>query len=221
VDEDDLDLIASSGAVIVHNPVSNLRLGSGIMPFRAARDRGIPIALGVDEAICNDAVDMWSVVRTAGLVHNIGGAHSAQWPSAAEVLDCLWRGGAAAMQQADELGEVAEGRLADLALLDLHSLAFTPLNDVRGQLVYCEKGASVVLVMVDGRVVVEAGRVTTVDEQQLLGELREVFARKQRALEQVHADAGRYVSLYQQVVRAAAATDVGMTRWVEQTVDRR
>jgi cytosine/adenosine deaminase-related metal-dependent hydrolase len=216
VDEDDLDIIASARAVVVHNPVSNLRLGSGVMPFRAARDRGVPIALGVDEAICNDAVDMWSVVRATGLVHNIGGAPSEQWPSAGEVLDCLWRGGAAAMQQAGELGEVAEGRLADLTVLDLHSLAFTPLNDLRGQLVYCEKGSSVVLVMVDGTVVVDAGRVTTVDEQQLMGELREVATRRQRALEQAHADAGRWAPLYQQVVRAAAATDVGMTRWVEQ-----
>jgi cytosine/adenosine deaminase-related metal-dependent hydrolase len=215
-DEDDLDLIAASGAVIAHNPVSNLRLGSGVMPFRSARDRGIPIALGVDEAICNDAVDMWSVIRATGLVHNIGGADSAQWPTAGEVLDCLWHGGAAAMQQADRIGAVAEGRLADLALLDLHSLAFTPLNDVPGQLVYCEKGSSVALVMVDGRIVVDAGRVTTVDEQQLMGELRELYARKETALRRAHADAGRWAPLYQQVVRAAAVTDVGMTRWVEQ-----
>jgi cytosine/adenosine deaminase-related metal-dependent hydrolase len=214
-DEADLDLIAEAGAVIAHNPVSNLRLGSGVMPFRAARDRGVPIALGVDEAICGDAVDMWAVVRMAGLIHNIGGLDSALWPSAREVLDCLWRGGAAAMLLAGELGEVAEGCLADLALLDLHSIAFTPLNDVPGQLVYCETGRSVVLTMVDGTVVSEAGRLTTVDEQQLLGEVREVFARKQRALERAHADAARFAPLYQQVVRAAAATDVGMTRWVE------
>ncbi|MDT7747549.1 MAG: 5-methylthioadenosine/S-adenosylhomocysteine deaminase [Pseudonocardiales bacterium] len=213
-DEDDLDLIAAAGSVIVHNPVSNLRLGSGVMPFRAARDRGIPIALGVDEAICNDAVDMWSVVRTAGLIHNITGLDSDRWPSAAEVLDCLWRGGAAAMLRGGELGAVAEGQLADLALLDLHSLAFTPLNDVPGQLVYCETGSSVVLTMVAGRVVFEHGRVTTADEAQLLAEVREVFARKRRALEAAHADAGRLFPLYQRVVRAAAATDVGLTRWV-------
>jgi cytosine/adenosine deaminase-related metal-dependent hydrolase len=215
VDEPDLDLIAAAGAVVVHNPVSNLRLGSGVMPLRAALDRGIPVALGVDEAICNDAVDMWSVVRTAGLIHNIGGLDSDLWPTAGEVLDCLWRGGAAAMLRGGELGAVAEGQLADLALLDLHSLAFTPLNDVPGQLVYCESGSSVVLTMVAGRVVFEGGRVTTADQAALLGEVREVFAGKRRALEAAHADAGRWFPLYQRVVRAASATDVGMNRWVD------
>ena len=52
VDDDDLDLIAAAGASVAHNPISNLRLGSGVMPFRAMlRDRGIPICLGTDEAI--------------------------------------------------------------------------------------------------------------------------------------------------------------------------
>jgi 5-methylthioadenosine/S-adenosylhomocysteine deaminase len=118
------------------------------------------------------------------------------------------------MLRGGELGAVAEGQLADLALLDLHSLAFTPLNDVPGQLVYCETGSSVVLTMVAGRVVFEHGRVTTADEAQLLAEVREVFAGKRRALEAAHADAGRLFPLYQRVVRAAAATDVGLTRWV-------
>jgi cytosine/adenosine deaminase-related metal-dependent hydrolase len=213
-DRADLDLIAESGAVIVHNPVSNLRLGSGVMPWRAARDRDIPIALGVDEAMCNDAVDMWTVLRTTGLIHNIAGLDSSRWPTAPEALDCLWRGGARAMLRTDELGDVAEGRLADLALLDLHSLAFTPLNDVAGQLVYCENGSSVVLTMVAGRVVFERGQVCFLDQAQLLAEVRELFAEKRKVLEAAHADAGRWLPLYQRVVRAASATDVGLNRWL-------
>ena len=104
VDEQDLDLLAASGATVLHNPVSNLRLGSGVMPWRPMRERGIPIGLGVDEAICNDAVDMWSVVRATGLVHNVTDPDPDRWPRAAEVLDCLWRGGASALLRADDLG---------------------------------------------------------------------------------------------------------------------
>lgn len=55
----------------VHNPISNLRLRSGVMPLRKALDRGIQVALGSDEAITDDAVSMWAVAKTAGLVHNI------------------------------------------------------------------------------------------------------------------------------------------------------
>jgi 5-methylthioadenosine/S-adenosylhomocysteine deaminase len=210
----DLDLIAEAGAVVVHNPVSNLRLGSGVMPFRAMRDRGIPIALGVDEAICNDAADMWNVVKTTGLIHNISGLDSDLWPSASEVLDALWQGGAAAMLRTGEVGEVSQGCLADLALLDLHSPAFTPLNDIAGQLVYCESGGSVVLTMVDGVIVAEGGVVTSVDEKALLAEARELFAAKAPELARLRA-AGEYlVPTYQAMVRKALAVDVGMTRWV-------
>jgi 5-methylthioadenosine/S-adenosylhomocysteine deaminase len=214
VDDADLDLIAESGAVVAHNPVSNLRLGSGVMPFRAMRRRAIPIALGVDEAICNDAGDMWNVVKMAGLIHNVGGTDSAEWPAATEVLDALWQGGAAAMLRSEDLGQVRVGGLADLALLDLHSPAFTPLNDIAGQLVYCESGTSVTLTMVDGVVVAEGGRVTSVDEAALLGEAREVFAAKQDALRRSRTDAEGLLPVYREVVRRATATDVNMTRWI-------
>jgi 5-methylthioadenosine/S-adenosylhomocysteine deaminase len=212
VDDDDLDLIAAANAVVAHNPVSNLRLGSGVMPFRKIRNRGIPVALGVDEAICNDAADMWNVVKTTGLIHNIDGLDD--WPTAGEVLDALWLGGAAAMLRGGELGTISEGALADLALLDLHAPAFTPLNDVVGQLVYCESGADVVLTMVDGMIVAERGAVSGVDETAILDEARELFAAKQPALSRSRAGAQRLVPTYEQVVRKAAAVDVGMTRWV-------
>jgi cytosine/adenosine deaminase-related metal-dependent hydrolase len=216
VDDDDLALIAGAGAVVAHNPVSNLRLGSGVMPFRRVRDHGIVTCLGVDEAICDDAVNMWGVVKMAGLIHNVAGIDSDRWPSATEVLDCLWTGGAAALLRPDDLGRVEPGYLADLALLDLHGLAFTPLNDVPGQLVYCESGTDVVLTMVDGRIVAEGGRLTTVAEDDLLAEARELFAAKAPALAAARAEAGRWLPEYQSMVRRAARTDVGMQRWVGQ-----
>ena len=64
---------------------------------------------------------MWRVVKAAGLIHNVSGLDSDRWPTAAEVLDCLWEGGARGHGRADDLGAVEEGRLADLALLDLHT----------------------------------------------------------------------------------------------------
>ena len=213
-DNADLDLIAEAGSVVVHNPVSNLRLGSGVMPFRAIRDRGIPVALGVDEAICNDAADMWNVIKTTGLIHNVSGHDSDQWPAAGEVLDALWQGGSAAMLRAGDLGEVAEGCLADLALLDLHAPAFTPLNDIPGQLVYCESGGSVALTMVDGVIVAEDGTVTSVDEKALLAEARDLFAAKQPELRRLRDAGQNLVPTYQAMVRRAVAVDVGMTRWV-------
>jgi 5-methylthioadenosine/S-adenosylhomocysteine deaminase len=214
VDDRDLDLIAQAGAVIAHNPVSNLRLGSGVMPFRAIRDRGIPVALGVDEAIAGDAVDMWGVVKTAGLIHNVTRLDSDLWPTAREVLAALWTGGAAAMLRGDELGAVRPGALADLVLLDLHTAAFTPLNDIPGQLVYCDPARSITLTMVDGRIVAEHGLVTSVDERALLDEARELFAGLEPQRRRERAGAAELFETYQAIVRRAAAVDLGLDRAV-------
>lgn len=214
VDDADLDLIAASGATIAHNPVSNLRLGSGVMPWRAALDRGIPVALGTDEAICDDTINLWTVAKTAALLHTVSGLDSDEWPTPAEVLDAVWLGGARAQGREGELGRVAPGMLADLALVDLHAIAFTPLNDLREQLVHGEDGHDVVLTMVAGRVVAERGRVTSVDEAALLDEARELFARKRPSIQAARRDAAALLPAYQAMVRRAAAADVGFTRWV-------
>lgn len=214
VDEADLDLIAAAGATVAHNPISNLRLGSGVMPFRPMRDRGIPICLGTDEAIADDAVNMWGVVKMAGLIHNIADPDPERWPTATEVLDCLLTGGARAMRRAGSLGAVEEGRLADLILVDVDTLAFTPINDLHRQLVYCETGSSVRLTMVAGRTVFDGGRITTVDETDILTEARELFGARQPALAEARRQADRWLPAYRAMVAAAAARDVGINRWV-------
>jgi 5-methylthioadenosine/S-adenosylhomocysteine deaminase len=214
VDDHDLDLIAEAGAVIAHNPISNLRLGSGVMPFRRIRDRGIPICLGTDEAIADDAVNMWAVAKMAGLVHNIADPDYERWPRATEILECLLRGGARAMGRADDLGAVERGRLADLVLIDLDALPFTPLNDLARQLVYCENGGSVRLTMVAGRIVFEDERLTTIDEPALRAEARALFAERRPALEAAARAADRWLPYYRSMVAKANARDVGMNRWV-------
>jgi cytosine/adenosine deaminase-related metal-dependent hydrolase len=213
VDEDDIALIAEAGASVAHNPVSNLRLGSGVMPFRALRDAGVPVALGVDEAICDDSINMWGVIKMTGLVHNITGAPSSTWPRAGELLDCLYSGGAAAAGLPD-IGRVEVGALADLAVLDLHSPAFTPFNDLAGQLVYCESGASVVHTMVDGALVMRDRVVRTCDEPALLAEAREEFAALTPLRRSVEKELTARLTAYEQITRASAATPVPMNRWV-------
>ena len=214
VDDADIALIAAAGSVVAHNPISNMRLGSGVMPFRRLRDAGVPICLGTDEAIADDAINMWLVAKIAGLIHNLSDPDYERWPTAGEVLDCLIRGGAKAMRQSDRLGRIEAGCQADLILVDLDTLPFTPLNDLRRQLVYCESGSSVRLTMVAGKVVVENGRVTTVDEAALRAEARENaerFAHNQGVVDQAAAELQPY---YRAMYLKAAARPVGMNRWV-------
>jgi len=210
IDDDDMALIAGAGTVVAHNPVSNLRLGSGVMPFRKLRDHGIPICLGTDEAIADDSVNMWGVAKAAGLVHNLREADWQLWPKAHEVLDCLFNGGARAMRE--PVGRIAPGHQADLVLVDLDTLPFTPLNDLARQLVYCENGTSVRLTMVAGRVVFDGTTVTGIDEAALRAEAREIFRAKRSGLAEASRQADRWLPYYRQMVLQSFATDVGMER---------
>jgi 5-methylthioadenosine/S-adenosylhomocysteine deaminase len=213
-DDQDLVLVAEARAVIAHNPVSNLRLGSGVAPYRRFLDHGIRVALGVDEAVADDSCNMWGVVKLAGLIHNISDPDGTRWPTAAEVLHSLWRGGAAALLRGSELGAVREGYIADLALVDLHSLAFTPLNDLRAQLVYCESGLDVKYTVVDGAIVFEEGALTRIDEEAVLDEARALFREKQAAVHRVRRQFDDVLPYYQAVVKEAARADLGIDRRV-------
>jgi len=211
VDGDDLDLIAAAGATVAHNPISNLRLGSGVMPFRALRERGIPICLGTDEAIADDSVNMWSVAKMAGLIHNIGDPDYQRWPNAPEVLACLIGGGAHAMRQSGRIGALAPGMQADLIMLDLDTYPFTPLNDLDRQLVYCENGSSVRLTMVAGTIVMRDGMLTTIDERSLREQAR-ALAAEQAGAEQTAREAAPWLPYYRSMYLRAAAADLRMDR---------
>jgi 5-methylthioadenosine/S-adenosylhomocysteine deaminase len=85
IDETDMRLMAQAGCTIAHNPVCNLKLGSGVMPFRRIADHGIPIALGTDERNTDDTINLWGVMKMAGLIHKIAERDDRQWPTAPEI----------------------------------------------------------------------------------------------------------------------------------------
>lgn len=215
IDDEDIAILAASGCTVAHNPVCNLRLGSGVMPFHRLRRAGVPICLGSDEATVDDSINMWFVAKTAALLHTIASQEYRDWPTAGEVLHALTRGGARALRREGRLGQIAPGCEADLALLELDTLAFTPLNDLKRQLVYCEDGSSVRYTIVAGRVVFERGAVTTVDEKALRSEARELAAGQRDHLARARRDAGRLEPYYREMYVRAARRDVRMNRWLE------
>jgi cytosine/adenosine deaminase-related metal-dependent hydrolase len=213
VDDADIALMAGAKCVVAHNPICNLKLGSGIMPFRKLRDAGIPIALGSDEKAADDTADMWAVAKMASLIHRVADPEYLRWPEPREILECATRGGARGMRRPD-IGSLEVGGQADLILVDLDHLAFTPLNDIRNQLVYCASGSAVTMTMVAGRVVVEAGRVLTLDEAAIRAEIRERTPAMRRALAATAAAAEKLEPHYREMYRRAAAADVGFSRWL-------
>lgn len=214
VDEEDIAILGRSGAVVAHNPVCNMRLGSGVMPFRQLRDAGVPICLGTDEAVSDDSHNLWGAIKTAGVMHALTGGDYREWPRCEEILAAVWEGGNRVMRRPEPLGRIEPGARADLAVLDADSPTFQPLHDIRRALVLCESGRSVKHTIVDGRVVVRGGRLTTVDEGAMLAELRALEPGLRADAVALRTSAGSLEPHYREMVRRAAARDVGFTRWV-------
>jgi 5-methylthioadenosine/S-adenosylhomocysteine deaminase len=166
IDEGDVELFAGRGVTAVHNPASNLRLGSGLAPVKRYLAAGARVALGTDGAASNDGQNMFDAIRLSTLIHNQAGTDFAQWTSPWQALTMATVNGARAFGL--DAGVLATGKLADVTLLRRNTPAFTPLNDVTGQLVFCENGSSVDTVIVNGEIVVESGRLTCMDEQEVL-----------------------------------------------------
>ena len=212
IDQRDAELLAASRCTVAHNPVCNLRLGSGVMPYYLLRAAGVPVCLGSDEMNADDSANMWFVAKTAALLQTLGADDYCEWPGAAEMLAALTRGGARAMRRADRIGQLAPGFAADVILLDLDTAAFTPLNDLRRQLVYCEDGSSVRYTIVAGRVVCEDGRLVAVDEKAVRAEARALMAGYRDTLARAGREAQRLEPYYRAMYLKAAAQDVGMRR---------
>ena len=156
LDDADLRAIAASGATLVHNPASNLRLGSGHARLRQWLDAGVRVALGTDASNTSDGQNMFEATRLASYLSRTVTPDWAQWVDAHEAFG-LATGNA----------RVRAGERADLVLLDLAQPHFTPLRQPLAQLVFGESGAGVRRVLVGGRTVFAGGRVTGVDEAAL------------------------------------------------------
>ena len=166
IEEGDIAIFSQRGATPVHNPASNLRIGSGLARVKEFLAAGVCVGLGTDGSASNDGQNMFDAVRLAALIHNQAGSDFNGWVTPVQALAMATRNGARAFGL--DAGVLAPGRLADIVLLRRDRPAFTPLNDVLAQLVFCENGSGVDTVFVNGEVVIEGGRPTKVDEKEVL-----------------------------------------------------
>jgi cytosine/adenosine deaminase-related metal-dependent hydrolase len=172
----DIELVRDAGVTIVHNPVSNLKLGSGICPVPTLLRHGVNVALGTDGMSSNDGNDMFAALKIAGLLHKLWEVDYEEWLGAREAWQMATVGGATAAGDPDGLGRIEQGRRADLVLLDLDTIPFTPLNDPLRQAVFGSTTTAVDSTMIGGRWVVRDGNLTGVDEKAILAEVRELSA---------------------------------------------
>lgn len=151
---DEIEVLARTGTSVVHNPVSNLRLGNGIAPLGMLGAAGVPVGLGGDGGLVDESLDMFAVMKLAALLHTLVGPPS-RWPTAGAVLELCQAGGARAMGLSP--GRLEPGHRADVVLLDAARLACASEQEALNGLVFGDAGRAVRTVIVDGRVVVEDG----------------------------------------------------------------
>jgi cytosine/adenosine deaminase-related metal-dependent hydrolase len=185
-DASDIDLLADHHATLVHNPVSNLKLGSGVAPIPDCLSRGVAVALGTDGDSTNDGRDLYETMKLAALIHRVGRPDPERWIGAEEAWSMATDGSARAAGMDGRIGRLEPGLAADIVLLDLDDLALLPPARPLIQLVYAGASHAVREVVVGGRLVVREGRSTLVGEADLIREVRERGRRHAAAL-----DAGR------------------------------
>jgi cytosine/adenosine deaminase-related metal-dependent hydrolase len=160
--EEEIALLGETGTAVAHCPSSNFRLGSGIAPVRALLSAGVPVGLGVDGSASNDSSNLMAEVRQALLAHRLD-ADAARWVTAEEALWMATRGGARCLGRED-IGSLEPGKAADLVLIDTRRLSYAGASsDPVAALVFSPFPEPADTVMVNGRVVVEGGRLLGVD----------------------------------------------------------
>jgi 5-methylthioadenosine/S-adenosylhomocysteine deaminase len=173
--DEDIDLLAEKKVGVAHNPTSNLKLGSGIAPVNKLLDKGINVGIGTDGASSNNNLDMVEEMRLTALLSK-GVMMNPTLINAATALHMATAAGAKVLAL-DGVGTLKEGWKADLIAFRSDRLHMTPLHDPMANIVYSSAASDIDLVIVDGKVLLEKGKLVTLDEERIMFEAAECAKR--------------------------------------------
>lgn len=208
---EEIALLGETGTNVVINPLSNMKLKSGIPPIRALQEAGVSLALGCDNCSCSDAQNMFHAMKLFGLLVHISDSEPGP-EQATAAFGAATTGGAHAVGRDTDLGRIAIGSRADMVLLNLRDPSFVPLNSAVRQLVYTEGGRGVETVIVDGEVVVRDGTLTTIDEDDLLAQVLAVIPKFREDFAAIEKRVARLKPYLAEAHRRIWAADVGGNR---------
>lgn len=173
LDDADIQILAQTGSTVVHNPLSNLRLGSGIAPILRYRQAGVNLSFGCDGAASNDSQDLLEAIKIGSILHNTTDVDYQHWIAPAESVRMAALGGVKGLGQAEQLGTLAVGKTADVVLYDLTHLSLLPRTDPVGLLVLGRPTQAVHSAWVNGKPLIMEGEFTTLDVTELRQQLFE------------------------------------------------
>jgi len=166
--DNDMDILAAKGVTVASNPVSNLKLASGICNVPELYSRGINVAIGTDSTSSNNSLNFFEEMKTFALCGKIKSGDAAAM-SPDKVLYSATRAGALA-QGREDCGLVKEGFKADLIVVDADVPNMQPVHSMINNLVYSADGKDVCLTMCDGKVLYRDGEYTTIDVEETMHE---------------------------------------------------
>jgi 5-methylthioadenosine/S-adenosylhomocysteine deaminase len=173
VDEEDIKIIADSGAGIAHNPESNMKLASGIAPVPEFIKKGLTVGIGTDGCASNNNLDLFAEMDTAAKLHKVN-TFDPTVMSAKTVLNMATEGGARAIKLESRIGSLEVGKQADLIVVDMRKPHLVPMYNPVSHLVYAVKGSDVRDVVIGGKVVVRDTMLLTIDLERLFREAEAV-----------------------------------------------
>ncbi|MER3433172.1 MAG: amidohydrolase [Leptolyngbya sp. ERB_1_1] len=167
LDQHDIKIMAETRSTVVHNPLSNLRLGSGIAPILKYRQAGVNVAFGCDGAASNDSQDLLEAIKIGSILHSVTDFDYHYWITPRQAVEMASLGGATGLNRADQFGSLAVGKKADLVLYDLKSLSLLPRTDPIGLLVLGRPVNVVSHAWVNGKQVVSDHQICNVNVNDL------------------------------------------------------
>ena len=173
--DEDIDIFKNHDTYILHNPTSNLKLGSGIAPIQKYLENGLNITLATDGAGSNNNLNMFEEMHLAAILHK-GAMQNPTIVSPRDVFNMVTKNGAKMQKRADT-GVLAVGKKADLAAIDLDKPHLIPHEDLFATLVYTAQASDVCMTMVDGKILYENGQFFTIDAEKTMAEFKESVGR--------------------------------------------
>lgn len=164
---DDMSAMKRAGAKVSHNPISNLKLASGISPVPKMLQKGITVSLGTDSPCSNNSADMFDVMKTTALLHKGANKDPTLMP-AEQVLEMATIQGAKALSWDTHIGSIEIGKKADLALINFNKPHLRPLHSEISHLVYAAKPSDVETVIINGKLVMENRKLTTLNVEKVM-----------------------------------------------------
>lgn len=170
VTDSDIDILKRYNVNIVHNPTSNMKLGSGFAPLRKFFDCGLNVALGTDGAASNNNLNMFEEMHLASVIHN-GLSQNAVEVGAGEIINMATLNGAK-VQRRENCGSLKVGNRADITAISLDSPHMQPCLDAVAAVVYSAQASDVCMTMCDGKILYEDGEYTTLDKEKIMFDVK-------------------------------------------------